>query len=68
MRKEDELLAQAPEDPAEEGWARIAAVFDANDDPLFGKNRRAECNKRYLRIMNLLSSKLRMPLRRGDRE
>ena len=68
MHKEDELLAQAPDDLAEEDWSRIAAAFDANDDPLFGKNQRAEFNKLYLRILNLLPSKMSMPLRRGDRE
>lgn len=65
MRKEDELLEQAPADLAEEDWKGIAAAFDANDDPLFGKNRRDEFNKLYLRIINLLPRKMSMPLR-GD--
>jgi branched-chain amino acid transport system ATP-binding protein len=64
MHKEDELLAQAPDDLVEEDWSRIAGAFDANDDPLFGKNRRAEFNKLYLRILNLLPSKMKAPLRR----
>ena len=68
MHKEDELLAQAPDDLTEEDWSRIAAAFDANDDPLFGKNQRTEFNKLYLRILNLLPSKMKMPLRRRDRE
>ena len=66
MNEEDELLAQAPDDLTEEDWTRIAAAFDANDDPLFGKNRRTEFNKLYLRILNLLPSRLRVPLRRGE--
>jgi branched-chain amino acid transport system ATP-binding protein len=65
MRKEDGLLEQAPADLTEEDWARMAAAFDANDDPLFGKNRRAEFNKLYLRILNLLPGKMRAPLRGG---
>ena len=68
MHKEDELLEQAPADLTEEDWSRMAAAFDANDDPLFGRSRRAEFNKLYLRILNLLPSKMRMPIRRGDRE
>jgi len=67
MRKEDELLEQAGQDLAEEDWSAIAAAFDANDDPLFGKNQRAEFNKLYLRIINLLPRKMSMPLR-GDRQ
>lgn len=68
IHKEDELLARAPDDLTEADWSRIAAAFDANDDPLFGRNRRAEFNKLYLRILNLLPSKMRMPLRGGGRE
>jgi hypothetical protein len=41
----------------------VVLAFDANDDPLFGNNRRAEFNKLYLRILNLLPSKMRAPLR-----
>jgi branched-chain amino acid transport system ATP-binding protein len=65
MHKEDALLEQAPADLTEEDWTRMAAAFDANDDPLFGQNRRAEFNKLYLRILNLLPSKMRAPLRGG---
>jgi branched-chain amino acid transport system ATP-binding protein len=68
MHKEDALLAQASDDLTGEDWSRIAAAFDANDDPLFGKNRRSEFNMLFLRILNLLPSKMSMPLRRGGSE
>ncbi|MGQ0751183.1 MAG: hypothetical protein ACT4PS_11660 [Betaproteobacteria bacterium] len=43
-------------------WQRIAAAFEANDDPLFGANGREEFRKLYLRIMNLLPRKVRLQL------
>ncbi len=68
MRKEDGLLAQMQEYLTEEDWREIAAAFDANDDPLFGDNRREEFGKLYLRIVNLLPRKMRMPMQRSRRE
>lgn len=59
MRKEDELLAQMQEFLTEEDWLEIAAAFDANDDPLFGDNRREEFRRLYFRIVNLVPRKLK---------
>ncbi len=64
MRKEEVLLAQLEDDLTEEDWREIAAVFDANDDPLFGEHQREEFRKLYFRIVNLLPSKMRIPKRR----
>lgn len=68
MRKEEELLAQARDRLIEEDWQEIAAAFDANDDPLFGANRREEFRKLYLRIVNQLPRKMRLQLQRHERE
>lgn len=68
MHKEDELLAQAPDHLTAQDWARIAAAFEANEEPLFGKNRRSEFNALYVRILNLLPGKMKAPLRRGGRQ
>jgi hemerythrin-like domain-containing protein len=61
MRMEEELLDTAREILTEEDWQRIAAAFEANDDPMTGANGREEFRKLYLRIMNLLPRKIRLP-------
>jgi hemerythrin-like domain-containing protein len=61
MRKEEALLMQAHDRLAEEAWSRIAAAFAANDDPLSGSGHREEYRKLYLRILNLLPRRLKMP-------
>jgi hemerythrin-like domain-containing protein len=61
MRTEEELLDTAREILTEEDWQRIAAAFEANDDPMTGANGREEFRKLYLRIMNLLPRKIRLP-------
>jgi hemerythrin-like domain-containing protein len=66
--KEEELLEQVRDCLSEEDWQEIAAAFDANDDPLFGANRREEFRKLYLRIVNQLPRKMRLQLQRHDHE
>lgn len=59
MRKEEELLALAPDYLEDEDWQKIADAFDANDDPLYGARRDEEFGKLYSRIVNSLPSKMR---------
>lgn len=66
MRKEEELLAQARERLDEADWQEIAAAFGANEDPLFGAERREEFRRLYLRIINQLPRKMRLPLQRHE--
>lgn len=61
MQAEERLLDHARSVLTEEEWRRIAAAFDANDDPLTGANGREEFRKLYLRILNLLPRKIRLP-------
>jgi hemerythrin-like domain-containing protein len=68
MHKEEELLDQTRDCLAEADWQKIAAAFDANDDPLFGANRREEFRRLYLHIVNQLPSKMRLQLQRHVRE
>jgi hemerythrin-like domain-containing protein len=68
MHKEEELLEQTRERLTEADWQKIAAAFEANDDPLFGANRREEFRRLYLRIVNQLPSKMRLQLQRHGRE
>jgi hemerythrin-like domain-containing protein len=63
MRKEEELLAQAPDYLDNEDWREIAAAFDANDDPLYDARGSEEFGKLYGRIINSLPSKLRSAFR-----
>ena len=65
MRKEEELLAQAPAYLNREDWRDIAAAFDANDDPLLGNRASEEFGKLYVRIVVSLPSKMR-PTSRGE--
>lgn len=61
MAAEERLLDRASSVLTEEEWRRIAAAFDANDDPLSGTNGREEFRKLYVRILNLLPRKIRVP-------
>ncbi|MGQ0523213.1 MAG: hemerythrin domain-containing protein [Betaproteobacteria bacterium] len=60
MRSEEELLDRARDILTEEDWQRIAAAFEANDDPMTGANGREEFRKLYLRILTLLPRKIRL--------
>jgi branched-chain amino acid transport system ATP-binding protein len=68
MRKEENLLAQARDCLTEEDWSRIAAAFEANEDPLFGGNRREEFRRLYHRIINLLPRRMKMDAQRAHLE
>ena len=68
MRKEEALLMQAHDRLAEEDWSRIAAAFEANDDPLAGGVNREEFRKLYLRILNLLPRRMKMPAQQARNE
>jgi hemerythrin-like domain-containing protein len=59
MRREEELLERSMSVISDHGWARIAAAFDKNDDPLFGNNRRDEFTRLYQRIQLLAPRKLK---------
>lgn len=65
MRKEEELLSRAREHLTAADWHDIAAAFEANEDPMVGP--REEFRRLYLRIVNRLPRKMRLPpQRRGD--
>lgn len=66
MRKEEQMLKRSRVVLDETDWQRIAAAFQANDDPLFGAHGRDEFHKLYLRIINLLPRKLRLHLQQPD--
>ena len=60
METEEIVIERARGILTVDDWQRIAAAFEANDDPLFGANGREEFRKLYLRIMNLLPRKMRL--------
>jgi hemerythrin-like domain-containing protein len=64
MRKhiamENDLLTRARPVLSEQDWEAIAGAFAANDDPLFGDNRRLEFSQLYQRIRMLTPRKLRV--------
>ena len=62
MRCEEDLLERSRDVIGESEWARIAAAFDENDDPLFGNNRREEFGRLYHRIVLLAPRKLKQGL------
>jgi hemerythrin-like domain-containing protein len=62
MRCEEDLLERSRDLISGQDWARIAAAFDENDDPLFGNNRRAEFGLLYQRIVLLAPRKLKQGL------
>ena len=62
MRCEEYLLERSRDVISEPAWARIAAAFDENEDPLFGDNRREEFARLYHRILLLAPRKLKPAL------
>lgn len=68
MVKEEQLLAQVRDALTEEDWQKIAAAFEANDDPLFGANPREEFRRLYQRIVSRLPRKMRLQLQRRRRD
>lgn len=62
MRQEEALLERCADVIGESEWARIAAAFDENDDPLFGSNRREEFGRLYHRLALLAPRKLKAAL------
>jgi hemerythrin-like domain-containing protein len=60
METEEVVIERARAVLTGDDWQRIAAAFEANDDPLFGANGREEFRKLYLRIVNLLPRKIRL--------
>lgn len=67
MRIEEELLERSLTVINEQGWAKIAAAFDKNDDPLFGNNRRDEFTQLYQRIQLLAPRRLKHGLLQASR-
>lgn len=67
-REEEELLPWAERDLTASDWQAIAEAFSANDDPLFGANRRHHFERLYQRIANLAPRKLRLSLKAGPAE
>ena len=59
MRKEEALLAKAPEYLTDSDWHTIAGAFIMDDDPLLSGAVRADFRKLHLRIMDLLPRELR---------
>ncbi len=63
MACEDALMKRAQVVLTGDDWAQIASAFAANDDPLFGGNRRLEFTQLYQRIMVLAPRKMKSALR-----
>jgi len=66
-REEEELLPRAEQALTASDWEEIADAFSANDDPLFGANRRHHFERLYQRIANLAPRKLRLSLKAAAR-
>ena len=63
MRTEETcVLPQAERALTDADWLEMAQAFAANDDPLFGQQRRREFERLYHRIANLAPRKLRLGL------
>jgi hemerythrin-like domain-containing protein len=62
MSCEEALFERSRAVIVEQDWARIAAAFDENDDPLFGSNRREQFGRLYQRILVLAPHKLKQGL------
>lgn len=62
MRKEEALLADPRLCIPSAAWRTIADAFVANDDPLFGEERRRHFALLHHRIVNLLPGKIRRAL------
>lgn len=60
--EESEVLPRAEHHLVGEDWSALAAAFDANQDPLFGADRKREFDRLYQRIANLAPRKLRVSL------
>jgi len=65
---EEDLFARSLEVLSEHDWARIAAAFDENDDPLFGGNRREAFGRLFQRIHVLTPRKLKQGLYSTSRD
>lgn len=59
MHKEETLLEAAADYVPDDEWRTIAEAFTADEDPLFGENRRREFSILHHRILNLLPRKMR---------
>lgn len=59
MRAEEDLFAKCTTALNDDAWARIAAAFGENDDPLFGQNRREAFARLFHRIQRLTPRKLK---------
>lgn len=62
IRIEEDLLVRCRDVLDEAAWARIAAAFEQNDDPLFGSQRRDEFLRLYQRIHRLTPRKFKQGL------
>ena len=63
MRTEEtSVLPEAERTLTDADWLAMAEAFGANDDPLFGIQRRREFDRLYHRIANLAPRKLRLTL------
>ena len=63
MRTEETcVLPDAERTLTDADWLDMARAFAANDDPLFGQQRRREFERLYHRIANLAPRKLRLAL------
>ncbi|MEQ1775828.1 MAG: hemerythrin domain-containing protein [Burkholderiales bacterium] len=67
MRCEEALFERSRAVIVEHDWARIAAAFDENDDPLFGSNRRQAFGQLYQRILVLAPHKLKQGMSPASR-
>jgi len=61
--EENEVLPRAEQSLLEADWMAIAEAFSANEDPLFGTQRRKEFDRLYQRIANLAPRKLKLSRR-----
>lgn len=62
MRREEDLLDHSRDIISPQNWARMAAAFSENDDPLFGNHRREEFARFLQRIQMLAPRKLKQSL------
>ncbi len=66
MACEEALMQHAQTVLTGDDWARIAAAFAANDDPLFGRNQRLAFTRLYQRIMMMAPRKMKSALRAAE--
>ena len=67
IRVEEDLLERSRDVIGEANWARIAAAFNENDDPLFGNNRSSEFGRLYQRMVLLAPQKVKQGFYRVGR-